>query len=105
VLVDRHDQVAGRIDRLVLEEVRPFVDVPAVVLEAGTRPRCVVDLLPVALADVADPEVAGLAVEGEAPGVAQAVALDTPPAGAVWVDGEKLAQLVVEVLRPVLGIA
>src|SRR6185369_4562515 len=51
----------------------PFHDLPAVVLAAmapGTRRRLEVDLLPDSLSHVADPQVAGLAVEGEAPRIA-----------------------------------
>src|SRR5262245_20548296 len=95
----------SRVRVLVLEDVRALVDVPAVVLEPGALGRGVIDLLPLALADVADPEIPRLAVEREAPGVAEAVAVHPPATRAMWIDGEELAELLFEVLRPVLGIA
>src|SRR6266540_2781984 len=78
VLGDRHDEAAGAARLLALERVRPFVDIPAVILEAGARARRVVHLFPVALADVADVEVACL-VEREPPRIAQSVARDRDP--------------------------
>src|SRR5207249_1516618 len=74
---------------LAVERLRAVVDRlslvarPAVVRELpDLRLRAHVDLLPLALADVADPEVAALPVEGEAPRVPQSVADDLPVAGA-----------------------
>ena len=56
---------------------RPLEAVPAVVgVLADARRGREVDLLAFVLADVADPEVAGLAIEGEAEGVAQPEAPD-----------------------------
>src|SRR5262245_18482662 len=52
--------------------MRPLEHVPAVVDEPAARARRVVDLLPVALSDVADVEVAGESVERVPPRVAQA---------------------------------
>src|SRR5207248_3364168 len=52
-----------------------FLRVPAVV-EAGLDD---VDLLVEVLADVAEPQLAGLAIEAEAPRVAQAVGVDLRP--------------------------
>ena len=51
---------------------------PAEVGAAALAAAHEVDLLDLVLADVADRQVAGAAVEGEAPGVAQAVAVDLP---------------------------
>src|SRR5439155_26342122 len=58
------------------EAVAALGDVPAVVLAAAAGGEADVHLLPLALADVGDHEVAGQAVEGEAPRVAQAVGPD-----------------------------
>ena len=55
-----------------------LVAVPAEVGATGALAQ-VVDLLPRVLADVADVEIAGRAVEGEAPRVAQAVGDELPP--------------------------
>src|SRR6185437_17176429 len=65
----------------------------------------VVDLLPVVLADVADPQVAGRAVEREPPGIAQAVRVHARPhAGDTHVQaqdrGERAAAL-----AAVVGVA
>ena len=57
---------------LGLERMEPFLDAPAVVA-AVLDP---VDHLPEVLADVAGPELAGLAVEAELPDVPQADAVD-----------------------------
>src|SRR4029450_12677937 len=59
----RQHQMAARIRLLCLVAGAPLEDVPTVVLEPGALQRGVVDLLPLPLADVADPEVAGLPVE------------------------------------------
>src|SRR5262249_6867202 len=58
---------------------RALEPVPAVVLAAGRPTRLPVDLLPRALADVGDPEVARRRVEREPPRVAQAVRPDLGP--------------------------
>jgi hypothetical protein len=55
-----------------------LVGVPAEVRGEGRAAPDDAHLLPRDLADVADPEVAGLAVEGEAPRVPQAVGDDRP---------------------------
>ena len=69
-------------------------------------PRQPVHLLEPALADVADPEVAGLAVEREPPGIAQAVGDNLGSRlGRVHVEGEELAQPLREILSAILGIA
>src|SRR5207249_1875700 len=59
-----------------LEAVVALGHVPPVVLAAPAGGEADVDLLPLALPDVGDHEVAGGAVEGEAPGIAQAVGPD-----------------------------
>ncbi len=46
-------------ERVAVERMRPFQQVPPVVLSARRACRLEVDLLPRALADVADPQVAG----------------------------------------------
>ena len=61
------------------EAVVALEDVPAVV----AAPLDDVDLLPLVLADVAGPQLAGLAVEGETPGVAEAVSPDLGAAATV----------------------
>ncbi len=53
-----------------------FAGLPAVVAAAGCSGGLIVDLFAVAVADVADEEVAGGAVEGESPGVAEACGPD-----------------------------
>ena len=84
-----------------------LVHVPAVVphpaqLAAGP----VVDLLPVALADVGHPEVAGGAVEGEAPRVAEPVPGDLPARlGGGDVRPQELAERGAKVLGALLGVA
>ena len=70
VLRDRLDQRAGA-ERRVGEAAPPLVDVPAEVDEPGRRARQPVDLLDLALSDVADPEIARRAVEAVPPRVAQ----------------------------------
>src|SRR4051794_8831925 len=108
VLVDVHRLCERpRPDGLVLELRVALVDRPAEVeqrLEGGVRH--VVDLLPRVLTDVADPEVVGLAVEGEAPRVAQAEP-DHLPDGLCLrdVESEQLPELRPRVLRAVAGIA
>src|SRR5205085_7496463 len=65
-----------------------------------------VDLLPSVLADVADPEVTRLPVEGEAPGVAQPDPDGLPrDLRAGHIEPEELAELRRRVLRVVLRIA
>ncbi len=54
-----------RIARVLDEAVPAFEQVPAEVRAVGRHERQRVDLLPRALADVADPQVAGLAIEAE----------------------------------------
>ena len=103
VLRHRHHELADA-ERLVLESRAPLVDVPAVVLEARTGSGLVVDLLDIALADVADVEVAVRPVEREAPGVAEAECFDLDALRGD-VDREQLAEERAHVLRPVLGIA
>src|SRR5262249_12689524 len=51
------------------EAVQALHDAPAVILAAATRGRLAIDLLVLVLADVADVQVAGRAVEAPAPGV------------------------------------
>src|SRR5439155_26758076 len=79
---------------------------PAVVLEPRAHARCVIELFPGVLPDVADVEVAGLPVEREAPGIAQPVADDlrTRPAR-LQVHPQQLAEARAEILGAVLGIA
>ena len=99
-----------RVARAALE--RTPAEVGAAALAAAHE----VDLLDLVLADVADRQVARAAVEGEAPGVAQAVAVDLParavathervvggdavrpPAGGGGVDAQDLAEQAAEVL-------
>ena len=74
VLGDRERQAVLR-QPSRLEAVRALHPVPAEVQAALAGARDV-DLLPRALADVADPQVARLAIERQAPRVAQAVVPD-----------------------------
>ena len=77
----------------------PSYVVPAVVgAGAVARGGGEVDLLVAVLADVADDEVAGVAVEGEAPRVAQAVGEDRG-APVARIDAQELAEAVVVVDR------
>jgi hypothetical protein len=75
--VEQRRDVAGRRTRRLDggRRDRSLVTAPAEVLAALSRGGQV-DLLARVLPDVADPEVAGLAVEGEPPGVAQPVRPD-----------------------------
>ena len=112
---------AGRIAeaRIVAGAARALPDPPAVVAAEGDD----VDLLDRALAHVAGVEVAGAAVEGEPPRVAEAVGVDlvrpgvapkngllggeeygTGPFRSIHVDAENLAEQLVDVLRAVAGI-
>src|SRR5262249_10836118 len=75
----------------------PFVRRPAVVDETPGPVRPVVDLLPAALADVADVEVAVGAVKRKAPGIPEAVCVGLP---APAVQPQELA----EPAREVLGV-
>src|ERR1051325_9198604 len=113
VFEDGHGQAGGGAAHGVVT-VEAFHDGPAVVLAAGAAGGLEVDFFVDVLADVADPEVAGLAVEGEAPRVAQAVRPDLPARGEgvargdgirrpVDVDAEDLAEELVEVLSAVGG--
>src|SRR6266702_1209698 len=78
----REDELARAPERIgAVEDGAPLVAVPAVVGQpADLRLRAEVDLLPGALADVGDPEVAGRPVEREPPRVAEPVA-DRLPRG------------------------
>src|SRR5262249_48716467 len=81
VLDDRHGhELRGRWDLAAAERtderVAALVGAPTEAGPARGRQADVVDLLVAVLPDIADPEVAGLLVEGEAPGVAQAEAVD-----------------------------
>src|SRR5690606_8260476 len=79
VLDDRRHQT-GRVAALGrAEAVVALHDRPTVILAAGAGGRLEVDLFPVILPDVGNVEVAGLLVEAEAPGVAQAVGPDLRP--------------------------
>src|SRR6266516_1788208 len=96
-----HERIRRVVGRLALEAV------PAVVRKPADLGRvAVVDLFPVALADVADPEVARLVVEREAPRVPKpdADALSSR-SGAHRVDAKQLAEPALQVLGPVLGVA
>src|SRR5262249_44867107 len=72
VLGDRLDRAGHVAVRARPVAVLPFADVPAVV----AAELDLVDLFPLVLADVAGPELAGQAVEAEAPGVAKTVSVD-----------------------------
>jgi hypothetical protein len=103
--------------------VQALAAVPAVVAAAGRPGHLEVDLLVEILSDVSDVEIAGLAVEAEAPGVAQTVGPDLVRAGAgggrgegiggrdgvgsaaVDVDAQELAEQGVDVLPVLEGIA
>src|SRR5262249_49873059 len=74
--VDRADWAVAR------EAVGALAPVPAVVAAAGAG-RFVVDLFPVVLADVANPQVAGCRIEREPPGVTQPVVPDLRPGARV----------------------
>ena len=76
VLRDREGQVGSRAACGRVVAVRPFHPPPAVVRPPRRAGRLEVDLLPRALPDVSDPEVARDAVEGEAPGVPEALRPD-----------------------------
>ena len=67
--------------------VRALAEGPTKVHACRGARRQVVDLLPARLADVSDPEVARELVEGEAPGVAQAVGPDLPTAAGLAGEG------------------
>ena len=100
-----------------------FRDPPAVILAARTARVLKVNLLEQVLADIADVEVAGQAVEGEAPGVAQAERPDFGPVGRLRDEGiggrdgvglraagfdieaENLAEQLRGILRVVVGVA
>src|SRR5205823_5548342 len=74
VLIDRCDRAGGRGGLAI--GVRAFHITPSEVLPARHRRAEEVHLLDGALPDVTDPEIVGRAVEGEPPGVAQAVLPD-----------------------------
>src|SRR6186997_1343045 len=105
VLRDRLDQRPGP-ERGIGEAAASLIDVPAEVDEPGRRSRQPVDLLDLALSDVADPEIARDAVEAVPPRVAQA---DRDELGRglrlPHVEPEQLPEQGVRVLRAVLGIA
>src|SRR6266511_4505419 len=92
VLVDRWDRTRRR---AAVEATSSFQPVPAEVRAGGPAQRDGVDLLHDVLADVADPKVAGGAVEREAPRVAQAKRPDlgagAPPAHERVVGGHLVA--------------
>src|SRR5690349_6286616 len=89
-------QRAAVIEARRLEPGDALVRRPAVVRQpADERPRPVVDLLPLVLADVADVEVTRRAIEAEPPRVAEAVSSDAPAAADV---AEELAEPPGEVL-------
>src|SRR5215204_1270765 len=73
------EQLPARVDVVPAVADHPLEGAPAEVGELTLARRQDVDLLLAVLADVADPHVAGLAVEGEAPRVAQAVREGFPP--------------------------
>src|SRR5262245_2151961 len=84
VLPDRLDQPGGRAVEEWLVAVRALLERPPEVVAATDGPRQEVDLLPLRLADVAEPEVARLAIEAPAPRIADAELPDLfAPAGAV----------------------
>jgi hypothetical protein len=56
--------------------VEAFHFAPAVVFAADARGRLEIDLFVLVLTDVADPEVAGLAIETETPRIAKSVRPD-----------------------------
>ena len=81
---------------VLTEAVGALLDVPAVVLAELDA----VDLLPHVLADVAGPQVAGAAVEAEAPGVTQAPRVDLGPTAASGegvVGGDRIGVTAVDV--------
>ena len=85
--VDEHG-AEGAVDRLVVvEPLEALERAPSEVRALGPlttrRSAPTVDLLEVTLADVTDPQVAGIAVEREAPGVAQSVRPDLGSAALV----------------------
>jgi hypothetical protein len=104
---DRLDELAalGRSSRGVPRVA--FEQSPPVVRESHklcARPK--VDLLPLVLADVADVQVAGDAIEGEPPRVAQPVGDELPARAAnEGINARQLAETIVEILRAVLWIA
>src|SRR5690606_29381025 len=117
---DRHHQALGVAAGARLEALGPLHHVPAVVLAARGAGGLQVHLLEPVLADVGDVKVAGLAVEAEAPRVAQAVGPDLGPGalavheGVVWrrdgalagdVEPEELAEYGVEALAVALRVA
>src|ERR1043165_7759363 len=91
VLEDRHGEADGRAVGRGVVAVRRFHQTPAVVLAAGAARGLQVDLFILVLADVGDPEVAGLAIEGEAPRVAQAVRPDL--AARAGARGERVGEI------------
>ena len=67
------DRIGGRTDctwDVRVEDERPLLVLPAIV-SAGTAGRLKVHLFAGPLADIGDQQVAGLAVEAEAPGIAK----------------------------------
>jgi hypothetical protein len=74
VLEYRRDSPEG--GAVAREVVVPLAHVPAQVGVAGVTRGEELDLFPVVLADVADPQLASHAVEGEAPRVPQAIVPD-----------------------------
>src|SRR5215218_2007615 len=105
---NREDELPARVHLLGRGVARPaFPDAPAVVVQAALLPRrSHVDLLPVALADIADVEVPRGPVPRETPRVAQAVACDLPArACLVHVQAQQLAEPRAKSLRVVERIA
>src|SRR5262245_10778912 len=124
VVDDRQRQTARVAAGARWVALRALHPVPAVVLAARARGRLKVDLLARTLPDVADVQVAGLAVEAEPPGIAQPVGPDLGAAaghadegvgrrhgvGAGWsdrldVEPQDLTEQAVRVLAVVVRIA
>src|ERR671936_367175 len=103
VHVHRRDELTGsergiRIARVSLERAPPVIGERRDVVGGA-----VVDLLPVALADVREIEVAVRAVERESPRVAQSERDHRPPNGlGKRIGAQELAKPLVRILRPVL---
>ncbi len=94
--------------------VHALKEVPAEVDLAGCAGRQEIDLLPGALSDVADPQVAGQGIKGEAPGVAQTImeyliaegiiGWDGIRTAAVHIDAQELAKQGAQVLPIALRV-
>ena len=93
------------VDRLRPEDVVALVVAPAEVGAGGRSRLEVVDLFPLVLADVADPHVAGCAVERESPRIAQPVRVDgRPGTGLVHVQAQDARERAAA-LALVVGVA